>query len=68
MKELNKKNVEKICQGIAEELERDVERYLEWQAPSVTLSEKEDLFNYMIQRSLKIVFEKYNSKAYNHTK
>ena len=39
MKELNKKNVEKICQGIAEELERDVERYLEWEAPSVTLSE-----------------------------
>ena len=64
---MNKQEKENICQGIAEELERDVERYLEWQAPSVTLSEKEDLFNYMVQRSLKIVFEKYNSKAYNHS-
>ena len=63
MKELNKKNVEKICQGIAEELERDVERYLEWQAPSVTLSENEDLFNYMIQKSLKIVFDKYKNSG-----
>tara|TARA_Y100000296_G_C5027540_1_gene183059 strand:- start:124 stop:321 length:198 start_codon:yes stop_codon:yes gene_type:complete len=65
---MNKQEKENICQGIAEELERDVERYLEWQAPSVTLSENEDVFNYMIQRSLKIVFDKYKSGAYNHTK
>ena len=60
---MSKQETDKICQGIAEELERDVERYLEWQAPSVTLSENEDLFNYMVQKSLKIVFDKYKNSG-----
>ncbi len=64
---MNKQEKENICQGIAEELERDVERYLEWQAPSVTLSENEATFNYMIQRSLKIVFDKYTNRGIGET-
>ena len=63
METMSKQETDKICQGIAEELERDVERYLEWQAPSVTLSENEDLFNYMVQKSLKIVFDKYKNSG-----
>ena len=59
MKELNKKNVEKICQGIAEELERDVERYLEWQAPSVALDNHAELYNKLALIVLNLVAKRY---------
>ena len=56
---MNKQEKENICQGIAEELERDVERYLEWQAPQIALDENAKLYNELAVTILELLSKRY---------
>ena len=56
---LSKKQVKELTEGIAEEIEKDLDRYLEWQAPSVALDNHAELYNKLALIVLNLVAKRY---------
>jgi hypothetical protein len=58
MKLTNTKTKE-LTEGIAEELERDLDRYLEWQAPEIALDHNAKLYNKLALTVLNLCAKRY---------
>ena len=56
---LSNKKAKKVVQGIAEEIEKDLDRYLEWELPQVALDENEKLYNQLAMAVLNLVSKRY---------
>ena len=56
---LSKKQIKELTEGIAEEIERDLDRYLEWQAPEIALDNQADLYNKLALIVLNLVAKRY---------
>ena len=56
---LSNKKAKKVVQGIAEEIEKDLDRYLEWELPQVALDENEKLYNQLAMEVLNLVSKRY---------
>lgn len=56
---LSNKKAKEVVQGIAEEIEKDLDRYLEWELPQVALDENEKLYNQLAMAVLNLVSKRY---------
>ena len=56
---LSNKKAKEVVQGIAEEIEKDLDRYLEWELPQVALDENEKLYNQLAMEVLNLVSKRY---------
>ena len=56
---LSNKKAKEVVQGIAEEIERDLDRYLEWELPQVALDNNEKLYNQLAMAVLNLVSKRY---------
>ena len=65
---LTNKKAKKVVQGIAEEIERDLDRYLEWELPQVALDNNEKLYNQLAMAVLNLVSKRYFKVGDKYTK
>ena len=56
---LSNKKAKEVVQGIAEEIEKDLDRYLEWESPQVALDSNEKLYNQLAMEVLNLVSKRY---------
>jgi hypothetical protein len=56
---LSNKKAKEVVQGIAEEIEKDLDRYLEWELPQVALDSNEKLYNQLAMEVLNLVSKRY---------
>ena len=65
---LSNKKAKEVVQGIAEEIERDLDRYLEWELPQVALDNNEKLYNQLAMAVLNLVSKRYFKVGDKYTK
>jgi len=65
---LSNKKAKEVVQGIAEEIEKDLDRYLEWELPQVALDENEKLYNQLAMAVLNLVSKRYFKVGDKYTK
>ena len=65
---LSNKKAKEVVKGIAEEIEKDLDRYLEWELPQVALDNNEKLYNQLAMAVLNLVSKRYFKVGDKYTK